>query len=245
MFFQTIYMFYMLILSWRFAPAMRKKALRWHSKSSFRLEILLCSEIRYSVTVLSLGNKSILPSSARRSTVTGRLPESALGMGKCHYWFWWFFPLCSNAFIASILILCRTCFETYHRESQSKLKKSWNHIASKFFMISEWHDFQFQKKKLKPCRKNNFRNKTWTCDSKAALQQKFHAEQKTKHELDDVACMFSSIKLHLSERTFLSILYELSGFQVLWKIMCMMEEFLPQASLVTAFLVLFSALSHP
>lgn len=147
-FFQTIYMFYMLILSWRFAPAMRKKALRWHSKSSFRLEILLCSEIRYSVTVLSLGDKSILPSSARRSTVTGRLPESALGMGKCHYWFWWFFPLCSNAFIASILILCRTCFETYHRESQSKLKKSWNHIASKFFMISEWHDFQFQKKSL-------------------------------------------------------------------------------------------------
>lgn len=105
--------------------------------------------------------------------------------------------------------------------------------------------FPVSEKKLKPCRKNNFRNKTWTCDSKAALQQKFHAEQKTKHELDDVACMFSSIKLHLSERTFLSILYELSGFQVLWKIMCMMEEFLPQASLVTAFLVLFSALSHP
>lgn len=62
--------------------------------------------------------------------------------------------------------------------------------------------FPVSEKKLKPCRKNNFRNKTWTCDSKAALQQKFHAEQKTKHELDDVACMFSSIKLHLSERTF-------------------------------------------
>lgn len=105
--------------------------------------------------------------------------------------------------------------------------------------------FPVSEKKLKPCRKNNFRNKIWTCDSKAALQQKFHAEQKTKHELDDVACMFSSIKLHLSERSFLSILYELSGFLVLWKIMCMMEEFLPQASLVTAFLVLFSALSHP
>lgn len=61
---------------------MRKKALEWHSKSSFRLEILLpllCSEIRYSVTALSLGDKSILPSSAGRSTVSGRLPESALG----------------------------------------------------------------------------------------------------------------------------------------------------------------------
>lgn len=158
-------MLHLLILSWRFFPAIRRKALRWHSKSSFRLDILLpllCSEMRYSVTVLSFGNKSILTSSAR-STVRGRLPGSALERGKCHYWFWWLFPLCSDAFIPSILILCRTCFESYHRESPEQVeeivKPHCKQVCFFFLIISEQYDFQFQKE-LKPCEKTKFEHVT-------------------------------------------------------------------------------------
>lgn len=60
-------------------------------------------------------------------------------------------------------------------------------------------------------------------------------------------CIFSSIKLHFFI-SFLPSTKELSDFEVLWKILCTMKEFQPEASLITfssGLFKFFLVLSHP
>lgn len=111
-------------------------------------------------------------------------------------------------------------------------------------MISEWHDFQFQKKSLNHVEKTISETKLEHVTVKLHFSRNSMLSRKLSMNQMMLHVCFPLLS-YICQKELFSILYELSGFQVLWKIMFLMEEFLPQASLVTAFLVLFSALSRP